>query len=140
MTPTVTTTTSNNQGQVLGAAAYNFTKSLTVGSRGADVTALQQFLSDNKFYTGPVTGYFGQLTKTAVIAFQKARGIAQVGNVGPLTRAELNKGIIATTPTTTQPASSGLTATQGAAILGLLQSFNADASVIANVKASLGLI
>ncbi|MDP1689682.1 MAG: peptidoglycan-binding protein [bacterium] len=96
LTPSATPTTSAAptapvQGQVLGAAVYNFAQNLAVGSQGADVTALQQFLADNKFYTGPVTGYFGPLTKTAVMAFQKAHGIAQVGTVGPLTRAELSK-------------------------------------------------
>ncbi len=40
-TTTVSTTTVGVQGQVLGAAAYNFTKNLNIGSRGADVTALQ---------------------------------------------------------------------------------------------------
>ena len=72
--PAVTPTTSVAQGQVLGAATYNFTKALAVGSRGADVTALQQFLSSTAFYSGPVTGYFGQLTKTAVMVFSESTG------------------------------------------------------------------
>ena len=139
-TPQVTST----QGQVLGAATYNFTKALAVGSRGADITALQQFLLDNKFYTGPVTGYFGQLTRTAVVAFQKARGIAQAGNVGPQTRAALNKGVIATTvettSNTTQMASvvSSLSTVQVNAIIGLLEAFGADAATIAKVRTALG--
>ncbi|KKW43542.1 MAG: hypothetical protein UY93_C0002G0138 [Parcubacteria group bacterium GW2011_GWA1_56_13] len=74
-----------------------FTKALTVGVRDADVTALQQYLTDNGFYSGPVTGYFGTLTKAAVQIYQKEKGIAQTGVVGPLTRAELNKGKVTTT-------------------------------------------
>jgi peptidoglycan hydrolase-like protein with peptidoglycan-binding domain len=89
----ITTTTASNQGQVLGAAVYNFGKNLSVGSRGDDVTALQQFLIDGGYsIPAGATGYFGSQTRTAVTAFQKAHGIAQTGNVGPLTRAELNKG------------------------------------------------
>jgi len=138
----ITPATTPTQGTVLGAATYNFAKNLSVGSRGDDVTALQQFLSNNKFFSGSATGYFGQLTKTAVIAFQKARGIAPVGNVGPLTRAELNKGVVTTTEvapqTSSNPTHSSLTSAQASAIMGLLQAFGADATVIANVRAALG--
>jgi peptidoglycan hydrolase-like protein with peptidoglycan-binding domain len=122
---------------VLGAAAYNFTKSLTVGVRGADVTALQQYLADNQFYSGPITGYFGQLTKAAVIAFQKSRGIAQVGTVGPLTRTELNKGVMATTPETAAPASSGLSASQVTSVISLLTAFGVDQATIDQVRVTL---
>ena len=136
------------QGQVLGAVAYNFTKSLAVGSRGADVTALQQFFIDTG-YSVPsgATGYFGRETRAAVMAFQKARGIAQVGNVGPLTRAALNKGVIATAETISQasPGSnqtasvgSALSTSQINAIVGLLQAFGADIAIITKVRAALG--
>ena len=132
------------QGQVLGAAIYNFTKTLTIGSRGADVTALQQFLVDSGYaIPAGVTGYFGSQTRVAVIAFQKARGLAPVGIVGPLTRIELNKGVIATapetTPSTSQTASavSALTASQVDSIISLLEAFGADKEVIAQVRAEL---
>ena len=128
------TTTTTNQGQVLGAAVYNFAKDLTIGSRGVDVTALQQFLIDNGFsIPAGATGYFGAQTKAAAVAFQKARGISQTGYVGSLTRAELNKGVVATTET------SKLNTSQASAVIGFLQAFGADASIIANVKAALGI-
>ncbi|MGD0328297.1 MAG: peptidoglycan-binding protein [Minisyncoccia bacterium] len=139
-TPAITTTTSH-QGQVLGAAAYNFTKNLTVGSRGADVTALQQFLTDEGFYSGTISGYFGQLTKAAVIAFQKANNLPQTGYVGPLTLALLNKGVVPTTPETTSSSGSGgagLTTAQVNAIISILQSFGVDQATIAKVEADLG--
>ena len=102
------------------------------------MTELQKILIAEGFLKiDAPTGYFGQLTRVAVIAFQKARSIQQAGVVGPLTRAELNKGAIATAPKI--PSSSGLTAGQASAIVGLLQAFGADASIIANVKATLGL-
>jgi peptidoglycan hydrolase-like protein with peptidoglycan-binding domain len=61
-----------------------------MGATGAEVTELQKALTASGFYTGPVSGYFGPLTQSAVKAFQTARGLAAVGNVGPQTRAALN--------------------------------------------------
>jgi hypothetical protein len=46
---------------------------MTVGSEGAEVKKLQQFLYDKGLYKeGKITGYFGALTKKAVINFQNA--------------------------------------------------------------------
>lgn len=135
--PTTTTASATSTGgQVLGAAAYNFTKNLTVGSRGDDVTALQQFLiADGYSIPAGATGYFGSQTKTAVIAYQKANNLPTTGYVGPLTLALLNKGEV---PTVAQ-SSTGLNSGQASAIVGLLQAFGADVTTIANVKAALGL-
>ena len=78
---------------VAGAAsADTFTRSLTLGSKGADVTALQTWLI-NKGYSIPAgaTGYFGGQTKAAVAAFQAANGITPAaGYFGPVTRAAVN--------------------------------------------------
>ena len=73
------------------ASSYRFTKPLNVGSRGDDVRALQTRLLSEGVYSGPVTGYFGPLTKQGVKDFQKKYNIDQLGNVGPMTRAQLNK-------------------------------------------------
>ena len=57
----------------------------------ADVTRLQQFLSDQDVYTGPVTGNFLTLTRAGVRAFQRREGITPVaGYFGPKTRARTN--------------------------------------------------
>ncbi len=73
---------------------YNFATNLTVGSTGADVTALQQFLvaqSDLVMPAGTAYGYFGSVTKAAVIKFQLAKGISPAaGYVGSITRGVLN--------------------------------------------------
>src|SRR6185437_2808164 len=85
-------TGSTSGGQVKDASAYDFETDLTVGSTGADVTALQNALTTAGDYTGPVTGYFGSLTQTAVKTYQTSKGISATGYVGPLTRASLNQG------------------------------------------------
>ncbi|MCX6717888.1 MAG: peptidoglycan-binding protein [Candidatus Taylorbacteria bacterium] len=68
----------------------SFTKDLTVGSKGAEVTALQNLLG-----ISPATGYFGSLTKAAVIKYQLEKGISPAaGYVGAKTRASLNGGVV----------------------------------------------
>lgn len=73
------------------AGGYTFVSFLTVGSSGAEVTALQQKLSQLGFFSGDATGYFGAVTQAAVKAFQAAHGLDTFGYVGPGTRAALNR-------------------------------------------------
>ncbi|MCE9643633.1 peptidoglycan-binding protein [Candidatus Parcubacteria bacterium] len=70
-----------------------FNTQMQVGSRGSQVTLLQQTLgADQTLYPqGLVTGYFGSLSKSAVMNFQARYGISQVGRVGPQTLAKLNQ-------------------------------------------------
>ena len=74
------------------ASSYNFTQFLNAGSQSAEVTALQQYLATKGFYSGPITGFYGSLTETAVGKYQTAHGIDPAGYVGPSTRAALNAG------------------------------------------------
>ena len=69
-----------------------FTEFLGVGSQNAQVTALQQQLTRDGFFSGPVSGYYGVLTEAAVEKFQTAHGISPKGYIGPSTRAALNAG------------------------------------------------
>ena len=81
-------------GLLTPAFAYTEINSqLDFGETNGDVTTLQTYLANStSFYpVGLVTGYFGSLTKAAVIRFQAAYGLAQVGRVGPLTREKLNE-------------------------------------------------
>ena len=71
------------------SSALVISRPLVVGSRGADVTALQELLVSFGFLKVSATGYFGSLTKSAVAMLQKANGLEQVGTVGPKTRALL---------------------------------------------------
>jgi hypothetical protein len=74
------------------AVSGSFTELLTVGSSGAQVTALQSRLITDGFLTGSVTGYYGTLTQQAVSKYQKANGLSATGSVGPSTRDLLNAG------------------------------------------------
>lgn len=68
-----------------------FTYQLSVGSRGDDVTALQIRLKNEGVYKGPVTGYFGPLTKAAVMLYQDVHKLAKNGSLDSTTIAQLNK-------------------------------------------------
>ena len=84
---------SSTGGSVLGASTgYQFTRNLSIGMSGNDVTALQNRLTQEGVYNGPITGTFGPLTLAGVKAYQTKYGISPVsGYVGPMTRAQLNK-------------------------------------------------
>jgi hypothetical protein len=62
------------------------------GATSADVTSLQTFLAQDKaiYPEALITGYFGDLTKNAVMRFQTANGLSPVGRVGPATLALIN--------------------------------------------------
>ena len=64
---------------------------IKVGSRGTDVTYLQQRLTELGYNVGKVDGIFGALTLAAVKLFQAASGLVADGIVGPLTWAEILK-------------------------------------------------
>ncbi|MEW6497680.1 MAG: peptidoglycan-binding protein [Cyanobacteriota bacterium] len=59
------------------------------GDRGEEVTAVQQRLQQLGYYKTTVTGYFGSLTKEAVIQFQQAKGLVPDGIVGANTLAAM---------------------------------------------------
>lgn len=75
-----------------GAASPAYTRDLTVGIGGADVSALQQFLIDGSFLKlAAPTGYFGPLTQTALAAWQTSSGISpSTGFFGSLSRTKLS--------------------------------------------------
>lgn len=80
------------QGRVLGESTFNFTTDLSEGMQNDDVKRLQSKLRSEGFFNFPTdTGYFGSVTKSAVITYQTSKGLPATGFVGPLTRAELNK-------------------------------------------------
>jgi peptidoglycan hydrolase-like protein with peptidoglycan-binding domain len=77
-------------GQVLGVSTFVFNSNLRQGASSDDVKELQQRLTDEGVYTGPITGFFGPLTLKAVKDYQALKGLPQTGYVGPMTREALN--------------------------------------------------
>lgn len=63
---------------------------LKYGSRGGDVTELQEFLIDKGFLAGQSSGNFFSLTRKAVVAYQVSVGLPATGFVGPMSRAKIN--------------------------------------------------
>lgn len=67
--------------------------SLTLGSSGPRVAALQKRLASLGYWVGTTGGYFGDSTQQAVYALQKVAGIARDGVVGPATERALASGV-----------------------------------------------
>jgi murein L,D-transpeptidase YcbB/YkuD len=68
-------------------------QNLSVGASGNDVISLQSFLMNKGFLTlpaGTAQGYFGNLTKTALVSFQASVSLPATGYCGPMTRAAIN--------------------------------------------------
>jgi peptidoglycan hydrolase-like protein with peptidoglycan-binding domain len=65
---------------------FKFTITMRYGSRGNEVKELQK-----RLLVVPQSGWFGPLTKLAVIKYQKTHGLVGDGIVGPKTLLELNK-------------------------------------------------
>jgi hypothetical protein len=100
------------------SASVTFTRDLTVGSSGSDVTALQQVLVSKGYLTmpaGTAFGYFGGLTKAAVARWQASVGISPAaGYFGAISRASLSAaGGISTGGTTVGGTTTGGTTTGG---------------------------
>ncbi len=137
------------------ASAYTFTTTLKQGSKGAAVQELQKFLNAYSSETvvatsgagslGKETTTFGPATKKAVQAFQKKNGLAQVGQVGPATRALLNgttpvctvncnpvqTGLISVSLASTSPVSGTLVAGQATANIAQYTFSNGTSSSVA---------
>ncbi len=83
---------------VAGESCYVFERSLTLGSSGADVKALQKFLNAQGFTVslsgigspGLESSYFGAKTRAALALFQASNSVSpSVGYFGPLTRKKI---------------------------------------------------
>jgi len=71
---------------------------LRPGDRGPSVLSLQESLAKAGHFTGPTTGYFGDMTRASVISFQRQNGLVADGIVGPATQAALQNALRAIQP------------------------------------------
>jgi cell wall-associated NlpC family hydrolase len=68
---------------------------LKIGSRGWQVTQLQQNLRTLGYFTFPRnTGYYGWITATAVKRFQRDYSLRQDGIAGPITKTAIKRAIV----------------------------------------------
>ena len=80
---------------------FKFTKTIKLGTSNAEVKKLQEFLDSNGFgltkgepvARGQEAFSFNQLSKNALIKFQKSKGLKPDGIFGPLTRKAVNEVI-----------------------------------------------
>lgn len=65
---------------------------LKLGSKNENVTSLQHFLASNSsiYPAGTVTGYFGPMTKAAVVQFQLSYNLTADGIAGNATKNKVN--------------------------------------------------
>jgi len=103
-----------------GTAAI--TSNLTVGSTGSQVTTLQNSLIAGGYLHASATGYFGSLTKAAVMAWQAANGLPATGFFGPLSMAKFNAsaGATVTGGTTVGGTTTGGTVSAGSTTSGTI--------------------
>ena len=67
---------------------------LKVGSYGSEVRVMQTNLQTLGYNVGAIDGIFGQITKAAVISFQRDQGILDDGIVGPVTTQVLSRATV----------------------------------------------
>lgn len=63
-----------------------------VGSQGSEVKQVQTKLRDLGYYKGSIDSIFGSQTKSAVVSFQRAKGLTADGIAGPKTLSALGIG------------------------------------------------
>jgi murein L,D-transpeptidase YcbB/YkuD len=88
---TNTSSSSTSQSPLEDSLAIN--SNLSIGTSGSDVITLQKFLENKGLLvlpTGTAEGYFGSLTKQALISFQQSAGLPLTGYCGPMTRSAIN--------------------------------------------------
>ena len=87
---------------VIAPALCTFERNLSMGDTGVEVSALQTHLESQNLLVMPVgvtKGFFGSITKAAVIAHQGNVNVPTTGYFGPMTRSATCN----TTPTTIVP-------------------------------------
>ncbi len=126
------------QGGAAASPAYNYSRDLTVGSKGDDVKALQALLKSKGYLAVEPTGYFGGLTKAAVAKWQAANGLSPAaGYFGKKSRAAVASMTTTTTGgTTTGGTTGGTTVIPSGAGLTVALASNQPVSSLAPASAA----
>jgi len=114
----------------------SFTRDLTVGSRGEDVTALQALLGIN-----PTTGYFGPITRGELMKYQALNGITpSVGYFGSKTRAFVNSLVTQSIPSTGTTTATSTTVVSGNGVSVSLSPSTPSANAIIAGQAAANMV
>lgn len=76
---------------IFASASVTQAATLKVGSTGVETKMLQTELQALNYDVGPIDGIYGNKTKAAVLAFQRANNLAVDGIAGPQTQEALRK-------------------------------------------------
>jgi peptidoglycan hydrolase-like protein with peptidoglycan-binding domain len=87
--PETTTTTAPPTTTTTAPPTAESDGTLELGESGDAVAELQRKLVDLGYWMGEPDGTYGQLTRQAVMAFQKVEGLGRDGVAGPVTRERL---------------------------------------------------
>jgi len=99
----------------LSGHALAASSTLHLNSRGSEVTALQQQLKQLGCYpSNLITGFFGSITRDAVIRFQKSKGLQADGIVGTNTYARLGSNATTSNRGASTPVKTNQTLKHGA--------------------------
>lgn len=75
---------------VVSSMCVNLSKNTGIKSQGVEVSMLQAFLKAEGYLSSDATGYFGSMTKAAVIKYQVEKNISPAeGYVGSMTRGSI---------------------------------------------------
>lgn len=102
---------------------------LSFGSQGASVRELQTLLRNQGFNPGPIDGIFGNQTHSAVIAFQRSKGLIPDGVVGIQTWTALGVNCAGPAPTC-PPGTRAYTVRAGDTFYNLATRFNTTVEAI----------
>ena len=107
---------------------------LRMGSQGASVVELQRLLLAHGFNPGAIDGIFGPQTQSAVMAFQRSRGLTVDGIVGVQTWTALGVNCGTTPPVTCPAGTTPYTIRSGDTLWNLAIRFNTTVEAIERVN------
>lgn len=84
--------------QIFNPGGNTAIRAIGYGETSSRVKSIQQRLKVLNYFDGPITGYFGSLTREAVIRFQEDSGLPRTGEIDSRTLYAINVGSPSSTP------------------------------------------